>query len=954
MKLSYAKFLSVFLVFYAVAIVTMVAEATAGQQLSVKISHTVLLDSDGTVWTWGNNEYGQLGDGGTSHRNFPVQVLGSGGVGHLQGVMSVAAGDLFSVALKNDGTVWAWGDNKYGELGNENSPNNSPTPVQVRDSSGTGYMEDVVAIAGGGMYTLALKSDGTVWGWGENGYGVLGTDFSQTPFSTHPIQVTGLTDITAIATGYQHSMALKSDGTVWAWGFNLHGQLGDNTFGDLSGRYTPALVKGIDGNGLLTGAIKISAGKFHSLALLSDGTVKSWGYNASGQLGDGSRIDRPAPVSVSGLEFVNAIAAGDSHSFAIFGGTPFGWGANNRGQLGDGSTTERLTPVPLSSPDKSIEIACGSLYTAAITADSKVYSWGYNNIGQLGDGTVIERHTPAIITGRTFGKITAIAAGASHSTAVESDGTVWTWGDNLYGQLGNDSYLDNSFPDRTAAGTGLAGITSPTAGLWNTLALSSKGTIYSWGDNTKGQLGTGDYTSRNTPGYVWLGILPFFGVKSVAATGEFSLALKREGTVWGWGDNFRGQLGDGTTTGSTSPVQSWNGQLEGVSALDAGGNHAVALLSDGTVRTWGDNQYGQLGDGTVTNSTTAPKQLKYTGNLSMLVPQRQVVAVAAGYNHSLALLSDGSVRAWGNNSSGQLGDNTLTNRSSAIQVETGRGYLSGVRAIAAGSNHSLALLNDGTVWAWGYNISGQLGDGSTTSRFLPVQVKYAGALGTPLTGVVAIAASVNNSMALLSDGTVRTWGQNNDGQLGDNTYIDKSNPTETQPIHTYTLPSVFFTSTPALISTSSTGAFTFVSDQLNSTFSCEIDGVGFTSCSSPFNYSTFDGSHTLRVKAFDSKTLTFGAPASFSWTVDLCGFMVGGTCYATIDDAYAAVQNNGMIRVRSTAITSLANFNRADNVAFTLQGGYENSFANPTSTPSVFPGLTISRGRVNARYLVIR
>ncbi|MBI4492930.1 MAG: IPT/TIG domain-containing protein, partial [Chloroflexi bacterium] len=261
--------------------------------------HSLALKSDGTVWAWGGNGYGQLGDGSTSNRATPVQVSG------LSGVIAVSAGWQHSLALKNDGTVWAWGNNRFGQLGDGTSSTVRTTPVQVSGLSG------VVAIAAGGYHSLALKNDGTVWAWGANWYGALG-DGTATNRLT-PVQVPGLSGVMAVAAGSAHSLALKGDGTVWAWGGNYSGQLGDGTTVTTGcySRPTPVQVSG------LSGASAIAAGASHSLALKSDGTVWAWGYNGYGQLGDGTTTGHATPVQVSGLRGATALAGGLYHTLAV-------------------------------------------------------------------------------------------------------------------------------------------------------------------------------------------------------------------------------------------------------------------------------------------------------------------------------------------------------------------------------------------------------------------------------------------------------------------------------------------------------------------------------------------------------------------------------------------------------------------------------------------------------------
>jgi len=351
-------------------------------------NHSLTLKIDGTVWAWGVNSVGQLGNGTTTSSNTPVQVSG------LTVVAAIAAGGNHSLALKNDGTVWTWGHNVFGQLGN-GTTTSSNTPVQV--------LTGAKAIAAGYNHSLALKDDGTVWAWGYNLYGQLG-DGTTTTNSITPVQVLNITGAKAIAAGGNHSLALKDDGTVWAWGYNLYGQLGD---GLNSNRTTPVQV--------LTGANAIAAGFSHSLALKDDGTVWAWGANNTGQLGDGTTAHRGTSVQASGLTDVTAITAGGSHSLALKDdGTVWAWGANNTGQLGDGSITPKTTPVQVSGLTGVTAISAGSDHSLAVKSDGTVWAWGLNNIyGQLGDGTTTDRTTPVqVFVPGAPGSFTAAAGNA--------------------------------------------------------------------------------------------------------------------------------------------------------------------------------------------------------------------------------------------------------------------------------------------------------------------------------------------------------------------------------------------------------------------------------------------------------------------------------------------------------------------------------------------------------------
>ncbi len=332
------------------------------------VSRTSLaVRSDGTVWAWGENNKGQVGDGTTTDRTTPVAVKGPGGTGVLGGVVAVSGGYEFSVALKADGTVWGWGANDDGQLGN-GTTTNSAVPVQVKGLAG------VVAVAGGvdGYHALALKADGTIWAWGDNYDGQIGN--GTTVDAVLPTQVKGaggagvLTSMVAIAAGETHSLALRSDGTVWAWGYNGYGQLGDGT---TDTRTTPDKVTDLGG-----AASAIGSGSSHSLAVRTDGTVHAWGNNGDGQLGDGTTSERTKPVRVRGINRgsgVSGVLGGRYHSVAVRSdGQIRSWGDNDYGQLGDGTDSESSAPVaPLDLPRSGLP-ALKVVTAAKVTGKAKL------------------------------------------------------------------------------------------------------------------------------------------------------------------------------------------------------------------------------------------------------------------------------------------------------------------------------------------------------------------------------------------------------------------------------------------------------------------------------------------------------------------------------------------------------------------------------------------------------
>jgi len=741
--------------------VIQVAAAGASGAGATATGHTVALKADGTVWAWGQNFYGQLGDGtngsGTS-KETPVQVKDEEGMDTLQGVISVAAGAYHSVALKADGTVWAWGANGSGQLGDGNYGTNSDTPVQVVMELGGDPLTGVAAVSAGENHSVAVKADGTVWTWGSNYYGQLGDGTENgrdTPVQVKDEEGTGtLQGVAAVAAGNWHTVVLKADGTVWAWGYNNHGQLGDGTTG--TDKDIPVQVVMELGGDPLTGAAAVAAGVCHTITVKENGTVWAWGANGDGRLGDGTMgTDRDTPVQVKDeegtgtLQGVAAVAAGAGHTMALKeNGAVQAWGANGDGQLGDGTYEDSDTPVQvvLVAGDDPLTgvaaVAAGGVHTMALKdddGDKTVWAWGRNNNGQLGDGNYgTDKNTPVQVTGG-LADIVGVAAGGSHTVALKDDGTVWAWGDNGSGQLGDGTHGDGSDKDTPVqVAGGLLNVVAVAAGDYHTVAVKDVGgvkTVWTWGDNGSGRLGDGTHEDKYTPVQVLMETDPepdpFTGAVAVAAGGSHTVALKDDGTVWAWGDNSDGQLGDGDMwTDSDTPVQvkdeEGTGTLQGVAAVAAGWHHTVAVDNNGKVWAWGNNYDGQLGDGThgSENNRYTPVQvvMELGGD-----PLAGVAAVAAGGGHTIALKGDGTVWTWGDNGSGQLGDGTNVDRYTPVQVideEDTTGFLTGVAAVAAGGGHTIALKENGTVWTWGYNYYGQLGDGTHgygTGKATPVQ-----------------------------------------------------------------------------------------------------------------------------------------------------------------------------------------------------------------------------------------
>lgn len=623
-------------------------------------------------------------------------------------------------------------------------------------------------ITAGKYYTCAITQSGAVKCWG---YNIIGQQIDNTP-----VDVFDLTSgVKAIAVGAGHVCVLTQSGAVKCWGDNGRGQLGDGTF---TNRYTP-----VDVIGLSSGVTDISAGTWHTCSLTNDGTVKCWGHNSQGQLGDGTSTNRYIPVDVSGLNSGGkGIATGFFHTCAVTQkGAVKCWGNNKYGQLGDGSNNRGNinTPVDVFGLSSGvITITAGDYHTCALTQSGAVKCWGYNPSGQLGDGTNKQSNIPVNVTGLSSG-IKSISAGELHTCAVTQSGAAICWGNNLNGQLGDGTNIYRNTPVRVF---GLSsGIADIAAGKEHTCAITNNGAVKCWGNNGRGQLGDGRGSYRNAPVDV-SGLSS--GVTVIAAGSDRTCAITNSGAVKCWGSNNYVHLeyGPGSDRSTPGDVPGFNSK---VIAIASGKEHTCALTDSGAVKCWGNNASGQLGDET-TKDRYAPNDVPSLGSGNK--------AIAAGEYHTCVLTNSGAVKCWGRNNFGQLGDGTFTHRNIPAGVPRLRygvadvdgrkdstakyrntpvdvsGLSSGVVAIAAGKDHTCALTKNGAVKCWGRNNHRQLGDGSYNNRGTPVDVSGLSS------GVIAIAPGGEHTCALTKSGAVKCWGLTDFGQLGSGTYKVSNTP----------------------------------------------------------------------------------------------------------------------------------------------------------------------------------
>jgi alpha-tubulin suppressor-like RCC1 family protein len=718
-------------------------------QIAAGDNHTLILCPDGTVVSYGRNNFGQLGDGTTVNRSTPVQVT------NLSGVTAIAAGGTHSMAVSN-GIVYAWGNGGSGRLGNGTTANKH-VPTRVTN------LTDVVSVAAGGNFSLALKSNGTIWSFGANASGQLG-DGSLDPSSV-PIEVYANFS-TLIAAGSLHGASCTAS-EIWPGTNNMMGWGDSPGSGFDPADWPPYYEFPVDSfiaeEPVVYPLIQLASGDSSSYALDSAGQVWSFGGNSYGQLGEGSTTpaypwgfnpETGRACVLVGISNVVAIASGGTHVLALLdNGEVWAWGGGTYGKIGDGAKVNRWSPVQVpntgSGGSNIVAIAAGANHSVALATDGTNFTavgWGHYNYGQLGIGRFDFRSTAGNVwdlsaTTNSLGATnlsSATAAGSGNSLVLLTNGTVASWGENGLGQCGDATSTDRPTPVLVShsAGVYLQGITNLAVGNDHSLAISN-GIIWAWGYGANGRLGNGSSSTQTSP----VQVANLTDVINVAARGS-SLAVRgTDGSVWAWG-----YLGFGTNTYSQNvPQQVTNNTgspLLGFSRVAVGNDHNLALTTNGLVWAWGDGAYGKLGVGS-TNDYTNAVQIPSLSN---------VTGISSGYDHSLAL-SNGTIYAWGHNGYGQLGLNDFTKRTSPVAA--GSGYTS----VVAGHFHTLALKTNGTVWVCGANGRGQLGLGNTTDYKVLTQVPG-------VSNVVSIAGGYQHSIAVQANGNVLVWGDTTEGQLG--------------------------------------------------------------------------------------------------------------------------------------------------------------------------------------------
>ena len=716
--------------------------------------------TDNTLWTWGDAST----TGRTAHNNLtdyssPVQVGGATDWQEVVGTQISSAG-IRKINNNAGYALWTWGTGTGGATGHGDTVNTS-SPIQV------GFLNDWAggagSIATGYQNMLAVKVDGTLFAWGNGGQGVSG--LGNTTSYSSPMQVGNLSDWSKVGTQNQKSFAIKTDGTLWAWGDNNGGNSGHLGLDNTTDYSSPIQV------GELTDWASISIGHDHALAVKTDGTLFAWGDNGVGHLGDGTTTVRSSPVKIGTLTDWSKISCQGATSLAVkTDGTLWSWGEGSKGQLGDNAAVDRSSPVKVGSLTTWAEVlsSSGSTYgtSFAIKTDGTLWAWGDGFAGNHGLGDTVDRSSPvqvgSLTDWATFPNTTGLNNSAS---AVKTDGTLWVWGDGIGGNLGLRNTTDYSSPVQLGSGAGwnaitLAGSSYQTAALRRPTVAdgTTSGYIFASGDNNLSsipRLGNGNTTDYSTPTQVgttgsglknnWTEVAGYSGGAGVNTAGE----------LWTWGHNSHGQVGDGTTTHRSFPVQV--GSLTTWSKVAETGSSFHAIKTDGTLWAWGRNSNGQLGDNTATNRSS-PIQVGGLTTWSF---------INGGAKHFAGIKTDGTLWVNGYGISGELGLGDTAARSSPVQV----GSLTDWSKVKMGNGTTAAIKTDGTLWTWGEGGDGQLGDDTTTDRSSPVKVGS-------LTNWSEIAVCTQSVSAIKTDGTLWTWGNHGSGQLGDGSTAKRSSPAQ--------------------------------------------------------------------------------------------------------------------------------------------------------------------------------
>jgi alpha-tubulin suppressor-like RCC1 family protein len=794
-------------------------------------SHNLILTTDGRVFAWGLNNYGQLGDGSTISKSVAMMV------GSLENVeiVHIAAGQETSHALSSDGVVYSWGRGTYC-LGTGNSGNKyTPTPI---DSNGILRLKFIVKISCKNIHVLALSMDGEVFSWGNNANGKLGDGTTISSYSPVAVDMSpfGGKKVVDIYAGGSFSAALTEEGKLFSWGQNSYYALGDGTS---SHRFNPTPVYN-SGALLNVKLYDASLGDKFGLALGTDGTnhkVFAWGANQDGQLGIGNTANQRWPVQTMEGYRVTQISAGEANSLFFVGPVTscygkFGalacnhpWGtcvANNTCLCIKEFTGTECSVSIFKCFSKSQTTGCNAPRGQCVGPDlckctdgwagqecqDMICHGKYPNVAcSYPNGLCtgpnhctcntgwkgVECEIPICFgmngtfacnypNGVCIGPDTCSCTGGYYGNQCQFSAFVYAAGYGTSGQLGTGNTTNSNTFVKIDMSSGLAGVNvTQVIGLKATsMVISNDGKLYGWGSNTNSELYDGTTDKKTTPIALKMDN-SFFGkkIKKIASGIEHShiMALTTDGEVFAWGANNYGQLGDGSQIAKTVPIRV-RAALENEEVIDiaVGNGVSFAHTKDGKLYSWGRGGQGLLGNGGTADVLT-PTLIQHDGVLN----RKFITKISCQHSHMLIITYDLKAYAWGLNTNGRLGDGSTTQRNEPVQV---KGDLIGKKVIdvSAGGDFSLAITNDSIIYSWGSNSYGSLGDNSTVLDRKVPQMIYMDAFLDK--SIVQIATGASYAMVLTGDGNIYVWGRNYGGSLGIGTGVGSINlptkvPTDT-------------------------------------------------------------------------------------------------------------------------------------------------------------------------------
>jgi alpha-tubulin suppressor-like RCC1 family protein len=600
---------------------TPVAGVSGVIQVGVGTAYICVLLADRNVDCWGENRFDQLGSGEPTTSPKPVRVPG------LHGVTQLAINEFNACALISGGTIKCWGQNFNGQLGDGKSGQSFSGVVTVRGITGA------TQVATGNGTTCATMKDGTVKCWGRTTAGQEGITSSK-GYSSVPVTVPGLVSVRQVAVGQTEECAVHRTGWVECWGTSV-----------LQGNGASAVFQFLPMDSRVTGlsnassvSLGISSGTSqHACALVRGGTVKCWGDNFAGELGDGASGEI-GPTLVTGLGDVSQVSAGVAHTCALLEtGSIECWGLDMFGELGNGVGPDRARPVVVPGVTGATQISSGRYDTCALLKSGTVKCWGYNVDGEVGDGHTsgtFASNRPTLVKG--LSDVQQISVGWDHSCALLHSGVVKCWGANSQGQLGNGSAKTSTTPVSVKS---LSGVTQIETSVDDSCALLSDGTVKCWGSGQSGQLGNGEFSVRSL---IPVTVSNLTGASQIGMGNSYACALL-SGTVECWGDNSYDELGN---AGDNSAVPVSVGQLSSVSGIALGGTTSCAFTATTTFLCWGggdDTAPGVIADWTPTTINTVAGAIN----------------VSIGGGHECALFPAGSIECWGQDYDGQDGNGTL-------------------------------------------------------------------------------------------------------------------------------------------------------------------------------------------------------------------------------------------------------------------------------------------------------